>query len=184
MLTPRPWTVAQSTWAAELIAEAPPGPVLEVCAGAGHIGLLAVHRSGRPLVAVDANPTACDYIRRNAVANGLDVDVREGRMDEVLAPDERFAVVIADPPWVPTQEVGMFPDDPVSAIDGGLDGTALVRTCLAVIDRHLSPAGSAVLQVGPEQADAVDGLLSAHEGLRVGARRSFPRGTLVRLDRA
>ena len=42
VLTPRPWTALQSEWAAELLESAPAGPVLELCAGAGQIGLLAV----------------------------------------------------------------------------------------------------------------------------------------------
>ncbi|MBI2244007.1 MAG: methyltransferase, partial [Nocardioides sp.] len=42
VLRPRPWTAAQSEWAAEILADAPAGPVLELCAGAGQIGLLAV----------------------------------------------------------------------------------------------------------------------------------------------
>ena len=44
-----------------------PGPasVLELCAGAGHIGLLALGMAGRSpdqhrLVAVDVNPAACE----------------------------------------------------------------------------------------------------------------------------
>ena len=63
VLAPRDWTAAQSRWAAELIATAPPGPVLEVCAGAGHIGLLAVTLAPRPLVCVDADAVACQYLR-------------------------------------------------------------------------------------------------------------------------
>ena len=130
VLTPRPWTAAQSMWAADLIAVAPPGPVLELCSGAGHIGLLAVTLAPRRLVCVDADPVACGYLRRNAGRAGIRVDVREGRMDEALASDERFAVVIADPPWVPTAEVTRFPEDPVTAINGGADGLDLVRSCL------------------------------------------------------
>ena len=33
VLEPRPWTEAQSSWAAELLGDAPAGPVLELCAG-------------------------------------------------------------------------------------------------------------------------------------------------------
>lgn len=183
VLEPRPWTVAQSRCAAELIATAPPGPVLELCAGAGHIGLLAVSRSPRRLVSVDANPAACELTRRNAGAAGLRVDVREGRMDEVLEPDERFAVVIADPPWVPSREVAGFPEDPTTAIDGGADGTELIRVCLDVVRRHLMVAGSAVLQVGPGQAPLVSDLLGDDEDLRVVATRDYPRGSLVLVDR-
>jgi len=184
VLTPRPWTAAQSLWAADLIAVAPPGPVLELCSGAGHIGLLAMTLAPRRLVCVDADPVACGYLRRNAGRAGIRVDVREGRMDEALTSDERFAVVIADPPWVPTADVSRFPEDPVTAINGGADGLDLVRSCLAVIDQHLLPAGSALIQVGPDdQADRLADLLADHEDLRLVEVREFDRGALVQVDR-
>ena len=78
VLTPRRWTAMQSYWAAELLRDSPPGRVLELCAGAGHIGLLTVALAPRDLVMVDVNPHACDFARRNADANRLvaSVDVR------------------------------------------------------------------------------------------------------------
>ncbi len=184
VLAPRPWTAAQSRWAAELIRMAPPGPVLELCSGAGHIGLLAVTLAPRMLVCVDADSAACGYLRRNAALAGLRADVREGRMDEVLDPDEEFAVIIADPPWVPTAQVPTFPEDPVTAIDGGADGLELVRQCLDVIDRHLVVAGSALLQVGPhDQVERVADLVATSDELAVIAVREYERGALVQVDR-
>jgi len=183
VLTPRPWTAAQSRWAAELIRMSPPGPVLELCAGAGHIGLLAVSLAPRVLVCVDADPVACRYVRRNAALAGRRVDVREGRMDEVLDPEEEFAVVIADPPWVPSDDVARYPEDPVTAIDGGMDGLALTRQCLDVIDRHLVVAGSALIQVGPGQAGPLADLVATYDELAVIEVRDFERGTLVQVDR-
>ena len=184
VLTPRPWTARQSHWAAELIGSAPPGPVLELCSGAGHIGLLAVTLAPRPLVCVDADPVACGYLRGNAARAGIPVDVREGRMDRVLDDRERFAVIIADPPWVPTADVARFPGDPTTAIDGGDDGLTLVRECLEVIDRHLLAGGSGLLQVGPDgQADRVASLVAAHDELTQVAVREFERGALVQVDR-
>jgi release factor glutamine methyltransferase len=183
VLEPRPWTARQSRWAAELIASAPPGPVLELCSGAGHIGLLAVTLAPRSLVCVDADPTACAYLRRNAANAGIRVDVREGRMDEVLEPDELFAVVIADPPWVASDQVGRYPEDPLTAIDGGVDGLDLVRACLDVVADHLVVGGHAVLQTGPDQPDAVASLVTAYDGLTVGEVRPEERGALVRIDR-
>lgn len=153
VLRPREWTTAQSSWAASLLHDsAPDGPVLELCSGAGHIGMLAVAGSGRRLVCVDANPVASDYARRNADAAGLagQTEVRTGLIDSSLDDDELFAVIIADPPWVPDAETGRFPEDPLLAIDGGEDGLDVARTCLGVIDRHLMPGGAAVLQLGSE----------------------------------
>jgi methylase of polypeptide subunit release factors len=183
VLAPRPWTAAQSEWAARLIRTAPPGPVLELCSGAGHIGLLAATLAPRTLVCVDACAVACSYLRRNAARAGLRVDVREGRMDEVLDPDEQFGVIIADPPWVPTDEVGSFPEDPVTAIDGGTDGLRLARSCVAVFARHLVLAGSGLLQVGPGQSALVQELVAEHPELAVVTTRDFPRGAIVQVDR-
>jgi methylase of polypeptide subunit release factors len=188
VLHPREWTIAQSRWAAELLEPAPDGPVLELFAGVGHIGLAAVVATERRLVQVDLNPVACDLARHNAEAAGLSdrVEVREGRIDAVLGSDERFRVVIADPPWVPSSGVHEFPDDPSIAIDGGSDGLDLARTCCSVIDRHLDTGGAAVLQVGtPEQARAVDGHLSrtSTSGLRVADTREHERGVLALLAR-
>ncbi|WP_364517455.1 methyltransferase [Nocardioides sp. LML1-1-1.1] len=161
VLTPRPWTVLQSEWARELLETAPPGPVLELCSGAGHIGLLAVHDTDRALVCVDVDPIACGYAEANARAAGRAglVDVRNVAMGE-LAAGELFPVVVADPPWVLSDQVGCFPADPVRAIDGGADGLALARECVATIDRHLDPRGAALLQLGSlDQARSLRGEL-------------------------
>jgi release factor glutamine methyltransferase len=183
VLEPRPWNAEQSRWAAELIRLAPPGPVLELCSGAGHIGLLAVRLAPRRLVCVDADATACEFLRRNAADAGIRVDVREGRMSEVLGSDEEFAVVIADPPWVSSSDVGRYPADPRAAIDGGEDGLELVRACLDVIERHLVEGGSSVLQVGPGQVGAVRDLVEERKDLVVRALREYERGALVQIDR-
>jgi release factor glutamine methyltransferase len=156
VLRPRPWTIAQSEWAMELAAEAPPGPLLELCAGAGHIGLVAAAATGRPIVQVEADPVAAEFARRNAQRARVEAEVRVRRLEEATAPDERFPLVIADPPYLPSSDIVRWPDDPVSAIDGGPDGLAVVRACLTVAARCLESGGPFLLQVaGPGQAEAV-----------------------------
>ena len=187
VLEPRPWTTAQSQWAAELLRGAPGGPVLELCSGAGQIGLLAVVLTPRSLVQVDKNPAACAFARANAVAAGtvLDVEVVEGAIDGVLSPGARFAGVIADPPWVPSDETTRFPEDPLLAIDGGSDGLDLARTCVEVAARHLVQDGWLLLQMGTtEQVEALGAWLAepgspALEVLEV--REHAGRGVLARL---
>lgn len=189
VLRPRAWTELQSAWAAELLPHLPSGDVLELCAGAGHIGLLAVSGTTRHLVQVDANETATAFARANAARASLSpatVEVRHGRMEETLDPAERFALVIADPPWVRSDQTSAHPDDPLTAIDGGHDGLDLVRTSLDVIGRHLMDDGAAVLQVGDvAQADAVTAYVDAHPdlGLRTVTHRAADDGALVHLVR-
>ena len=112
------------------------------------------------------------------------VEVRHGPLSEMLTDDERFALVIADPPWVSRAEVGRFPEDPVLAIDGGPDGLDVARECMHVVRRHLAPGGSALLQLGTVaqvEALAEEGALG--RGLVVTEVREHERGVLVRLDR-
>lgn len=188
VLEPREWTVAQSVWAAELQATAPDGPVLELCAGVGHIGLLSVSDSDRPLVLVDLNPVASALSAANVRAAALDerVEIRSGSMTDVLAPGEMFPVIIADPPWVESDGIGRFPEDPQIAIDGGADGLDLARMCCEVIDAHLAAGGSAVLQLGTQQqVDAIGDFLAhaSTSALRVTEVRTFERGVLALISR-
>jgi methylase of polypeptide subunit release factors len=167
VLQPRPWTHLQSAWGQELLTSLPDGAVLELCSGAGQIGLAAVHGTGRSIVMVDMTPRACALARRNAAQVSEPVDVREGRFDAVLTDEERFVLVVADPPWVPTQRVPEHPDDPVWAIDGGLDGLEVARRCVKVAAHHLHPEGRVLLQVGSqEQVDVLERTVDA-AGLRV-----------------
>jgi HemK-like putative methylase len=182
VLEPRSWVLLQSEWAQELLAAAPPGPVLELCTGAGHIGLMALVGNDRHLVAVDANPAACRWARDNAAANGLAdrVEVREGRLEEAVRPGEQYALVVADPPWVPRAEVARFPEDPVLAIDGGDDGLDVARACVDAAAAALDPGGSLLLQLGTEaQAEAL-----ADERFTTVERRRGERGLVVHLRRA
>lgn len=184
VLEPREWTLAQSDWVGELLLGLPEGNALELCCGVGHIGLHGLLRSRRGLVVVDDDPVACRHALDNAERAGMAdrVEVRQGPIDGVLAPEERFALVIADPPWVSSDRVTDFPEDPVHAIDGGEDGLALVRTCLGVARDHLLPGGVLLLQVGPDQVDDVATLAAGHGLGLVEVRRASDRGALVRLD--
>lgn len=162
VLRPRPWTLAQSEWAAELAA-AGHRPLLEVGCGAGHIGLAAAVLSGAGLVQVDTDPAACRWAAANAATNGCAerVDQRCGTAAGVLGDGEVFDVVIADPPYVPSEEVVLYPEDPVEAIDGGADGLDKVRSFLGDIAGHVAAGGSILLQVrGAGQVDELAGWLA------------------------
>ncbi|MGI8938148.1 MAG: hypothetical protein ACR2JF_08045, partial [Iamia sp.] len=106
----------------------------------------------------DTREAVCRCTARNAAAAGVAdwVEQRCGEIQGVLRAGERFAIVIADPPYVESADVDGFPEDPAHAIDGGEDGLDLVRTFLVAAGQHLAPGGSIVLQLGaPRQIEAV-----------------------------
>lgn len=186
VLAPRSWTQWQSRWAAELASRLPAGRILELCTGAGQIGLLAVAHSDRDLVAVDLDPAACAFAEQNARAAGLidRIEIRNLPLESACSPGEVFPLIIADPPWVPAAETARFPADPLSAIDGGPDGLDVARACLVVIDDRLEPGGAALLQVGTvDQVDRLQEDLS--DSLRVTEIRAEEgRGVVALIERA
>jgi len=177
VLTPRPWTFEQSRWAAELAAQAPPGPILELCAGAGHIGLAAAVLADRDLVQVEADPIAAQYAADNARRAGWDhrTQVRAALIETALDPRERFVLIVADPPYLLSSDIARWPEDPQVAIDGGTDGLDVIKHCLAVAAEHLTAAGQLLLQVaGPAQDARVRDLLAAAPAVPL-----IPRATRV-----
>ena len=186
VLEPRPWTLAQSLWAIELSGTLPDGPALELCAGVGHIGLAMAAAVPRHVLLIDADPHACELARANAEAAGLSdrVEVRTRAVDEALEPVERFALILADPPWVRSESTDGFPDDPLGAIDGGDDGLDVARTCVGVIGHHLSAGGAAILQLGEQaQADALTEDLAIADLRVVEVRDPGANGVLVMVER-
>jgi release factor glutamine methyltransferase len=158
VLTPRPWTFEQSSWAAQLSSSVGPGPILELCAGAGQIGLAAAVLADRDLVQVELDPVAAGWALANAARAGRSarVEVRTAHLAQALRTEETFPLALADPPYLRSDDRARWPDDPALAIDGGPDGLDVVRACLAVATGHLEPGAPLLLQVaGAGQADEV-----------------------------
>lgn len=185
VLRPRAWTLLQSRWAAELARDAPGGPLLELCAGAGQIGLAAAVLAGRNLVQIEADPVAAWYASANAQRAGWAqrTEIRVGLISQTIADAERFALILADPPYLDSDSVSRWPDDPVSAVDGGPDGLRLIGECLTVARNHLTSEGRMLLQVaGAGQADRVRDELAPN--LRCAATRAVDQhGAIMLLER-
>ncbi len=119
--------------------------VLEIGAG---IGLAAVMlaRAGARVVATDVVPEAIDAIRANAVLNGVSVDVRLG---DCYAPvtGERFDLVCANPPQMPTPSERERVDGTAAADNGGVDGWAILDRIIAGAPEHLVPRGRLVFTI-------------------------------------
>jgi hypothetical protein len=107
---------------------------LDLGTGCGVLGLLAASHSER-VVATDCNPRAVAFARFNARLNGMDnVDCREGDLFEPVA-DERFDLVVSNPPFViaPTQRF-LFRDS-------GMRGDEFCRRLIRAMPAFLEDGG-------------------------------------------
>ncbi len=146
-------------WAVEIARDQPFDRIVELCCGAGQIGLLAAWWTRRPLLQVDTDPVACRFARLNAGEAGLadQVEVMNAPAAWCLPPAVRTHLIIADPPSLTSDESTRWAHSPISAVDGGADGLDRIRDCLELAVDHLHPDGSLLLQVqGAAQAAAVD----------------------------
>lgn len=120
---------------------------------------------------VDIAPGAVDTARRNAAALGLADRARfiVGVWDAAIG--GRADVILANPPYIPTQQIAaLAPEvvkfDPVAALDGGSDGFVAYRVLMRAAARLLGSDGVALFEVGEGQAAAV-ALLAQAAGLSV-----------------
>src|SRR4029077_20259608 len=98
-----------------------------------------------------------------ACARSNGVDTYEGSLDESLPLSLAGSahVLTALPPYVPTGELEFLPRDvrrfePVAALDGGSDGTDLLAEIARRSPRWLRPGGWLLLELGGDQATALE----------------------------
>lgn len=92
------------------------GSILDLGSGIGTLSTIAAWRCpGAKLLTIEAQPESVRLARKSAVHNQLSdrMDIREGdfRDAAVLAPDERFDLVLGSPPYFPP-EAGVHGDHP------------------------------------------------------------------------
>lgn len=157
VLTPRPWTLAQSEWAVSLLESCGPGPVLELFAGSGHIGAEVARVTGRRVVLLDASAAACRLALATVERNSLEAEVRNGSVSSSEVDRVAPALILADPPYVESERVAGFPLDPIEAIDGGPDGLASARIALRASCHAVRAGVPLILQLrGLQQVAAID----------------------------
>ena len=180
VLVPRPETEALVEWALELLP--PPGNrrlrAVDVGTGSGCIACaLAAERADLDVVALDVCPAAAAVARENAQTLGL-----ASRVSVVVADllhgvgDLGADLIVSNPPYLPT---GLVPEllpevrshEPGLALDGGVDGLALIRRIAVQARRVLRPSGALVVETaGDVQAIAAATLLRAEDFTRVQMR--------------
>jgi release factor glutamine methyltransferase len=152
VFVPRPHTEALALRAVELLPA--DGLAVDLCTGCGVVAaVLGAARPDADVVATDVDRAAVACARRNGVRAVV------GDLDEPLPPSlrGRVDVVTAVVPYVPSEELHLLPGDvlahePRRALDGGPGGTALLVRAAEAAGRLLNDGGSALLELGGDQA--------------------------------
>ncbi len=179
VLIPRPETETLAGLAiAEMARRDPPGGlVVDLGTGSGAVGLaVAAECESAQVVLTDVSTDALAVAQANLAGLGrsaVRVSAVQGSWYEAL-PDALAGsvdVVVSNPPYVRDDEA-LPPDvanwEPALALRGGPDGLNGTRQILAGAGRWLSPGGSVLLELSPDQMDRAAAIATA-EGLAVEA---------------
>ncbi|WP_431231002.1 peptide chain release factor N(5)-glutamine methyltransferase [Mycolicibacterium psychrotolerans] len=142
---PRPETEALLEWA--LAQRLPDHPVIvDLCTGSGALAIaLATQRPQARVIAVDDDPAALGYARRNAESTAVEV-VQADVTVAGLLPELRGSVdlVVSNPPYIPVGaelEPEVADHDPAHALFGGDDGMAVIGPIARLAGGWLKPGG-------------------------------------------
>lgn len=135
--------------------------VVDIGTGSGALAVsFARHWPQARMTAIDASPAALAVARRNAARWPAAQPIRFLQGDllsPALALGLRFDLVMANLPYIPTDEAAALPVsrwEPMLALDGGPDGLLLVRRLLDMLPDALRPGGLALLEIGAGQGAA------------------------------
>jgi len=120
--------------------------VLDLGTGCGILGVLAAERAERVL-GIDINPQAVRCAKVNAKTNGIGgkMDLVRGDLFQPLKPNERFDLILFNPPYLPTPERESKGGWLEKAWSGGPSGRRVIDRFLFEAPRHLTQEGVILL---------------------------------------
>ena len=174
VLVPRPETELLVEHVAQAPLPAAPR-ILDMGTGSGAIlvSLLAELPQATG-VGVDKSPAALAVAKANAAY--VAEQVKDASLPEravftesdvlsALPPAAKFAVLVSNPPYIPSGVIPTLARDvqrePHLALDGGQDGLSIYRRLLTAAPAYLQPDSLVALEIGEEQGGAVAALAAA-----------------------
>lgn len=170
VFVPRPETEIVAQLAIDALhAAAEPEPIaVDLGTGSGAIALaMASEVPHARVFAIERSAEAHAWAARNLAESGLDnLSLALGDLDGAFPElDDRAAVVVSNPPYIPTDAVPRDPEvrlfDPAEALYGGADGLDVIRVVSAEGRRLLHPGGALVIEHGELQGADIRRLLAA-----------------------
>ena len=120
--------------------------VLDIGAGCGILSVVAAKNASR-VVATDLNPNAVECAEINVKLNDLasKIEVRHGDLFKPVKPDEKFDVIVFNPPYLPISEEEAQQGWLEKAWTGGPTGGEVIYKFLKEAPKHLKRRGKILL---------------------------------------
>ena len=157
VLTPRPETEDLVEQVSKQFEREGAYTFLDMCTGSGCIAVaLAVKFPNARVLAVDISEAALKVAQQNIRKHKLEARVQLLQSNLWEEVNGSFDLIIANPPYIPTENLAALTrevkHEPRLALDGGADGYEITRPLCQAADSFLAPRGLLALELDDGQA--------------------------------
>ena len=132
------------------------------------------------ITSVDYSEAALDVAAKNAALHNSDINFVHSNLLEAV--NGRFDIIVCNPPYVRTMDIGVEDvltlKEPRMALDGGLDGLFFYRRILSTVQKNLQPNGMIMFEIGYDQAKDIQSIAN-----KLGYREIHVYKDLAKRDR-
>jgi release factor glutamine methyltransferase len=138
--------------------------ILDLGTGSGAIAVcLAKERPSAEIWAADISSSALEIARNNVNRHGVSerVHLMQGDLFAALGAEKQvFELIVSNPPYIRTGELSMLAPEihewePMTALDGGIDGLDTYRRILGEAHEYLVAGGHLVVEIGADLGKTV-----------------------------
>lgn len=178
VLIPRPDTEVAAELLIEKAGNSKNKKIADICCGSGCIGLSALKFIPDAFCYLfDISDTALSVTKKNAELLDLAERAKIIKKDILTEePDEKYGFIISNPPYISTEEYNELMEDvrlfePELALHSPDDDLKFYKRITALCENHLESGGYLIFEVGYNQAERVNRLLSesglfSHTGIK------------------
>jgi release factor glutamine methyltransferase len=173
--------------AAELVRGVAAPRVLDLCAGTGCLGLgVKMFCPAAQVTSLEKSPEAFAYLEQNAARALTPLGIPSPAATPVRGdlftywqalPEGELDLILSNPPYLTAQEMReLQPEvarEPAMALEAGEDGLMFYRAIAAHYQRALRPGGALALEIGWQQAAAVERLLREAGWEQIETRKDY-----------
>jgi release factor glutamine methyltransferase len=141
---------------------------------------IAEQRPTWRVTATDVDEGAAELAWENALRTGLSRGLRLllGDLFDAVPEGERFDLVTANPPYIPSADVDELDADvkdfePRRALDGGADGLDVVRRIVERAPGSLEEGGILAMEIGHDQAERTKALFQERGFVEIQGKRDY-----------
>ena len=182
VLIPRPETELLVELALETLKGARAPLICDVGTGSGCIAITLLNElTDAHAVAIDISAAALEIAKRNARQHSVKsrlTFVQSNCFSSLSSAVSTFDLIVSNPPYVAEDALNglqreVRDHEPREALAGGRDGLDVVRRLLEESDAFLRPAGHLLIEIGFNQAAAVESLLEKQAWISKGIRHDL-----------